>query len=116
MRESNRKVVLYLLEKGYTEIWLKAHTRRHDLIYGNKDNWYRCIDLWNLFDGICIDPCKNIIFLQMKTNSWAKEQPLLDWTNKIKNSKVMSFNIKYSTTLKSWSVLERTYEDGKKVI
>lgn len=116
MRESNRKVVLYLLDRGYKDIWLKAHTRRHDLVYSTKTNWYRALDLWNLFDGICIDPFNNIVFLQLKTNSWAKEQPLIDWTKTVKHSKVMSFNVKYSTTLKRWEVHERTYKDGKKVI
>jgi hypothetical protein len=115
MRSSNRKVVLYLLDKGYTEIWLKAHGRRHDLIY--KDNtsnsWYRALDLWNLFDGICIDPWGNLVFLQLKTNSWAKEAPLLAWVKKVKHSKVMSLNCKYSTTLKNWTILERTYKNDK---
>jgi hypothetical protein len=113
MRSSNRKVVLYLLKQGYTEIWLKAHGRRHDLVYKDdgKDTWYRALDLWNLFDGICLDPDNNLVFLQLKTNAWAKEAPLKDWVKKVKNSKVMSFNVKYSTTLKKWDVLERTYEN-----
>jgi len=117
MRSSNRKVVLYLLERGYTEIWLKTHGRRHDLVY--KDNtgnsWYRALDLWNLFDGICLDPWGNLVFLQLKTNAWAKEEPLLAWTKKVKNSKVMSFNVKYSTTFKKWDVLERTMKKGKRI-
>ena len=36
MRYSNRKIVLYLLDKGYTEIWLKTHGRRHDLVHGTE--------------------------------------------------------------------------------
>ena len=116
MRESNRKAVLYLLDRSFSDIWLKAHTRHHDLIYSTKKNWYRCIDLWNLFDGICLDPFKNLVFLQLKTNAWAKEQPMLDWTKKVKHSKIISINVKYSTTLKSWTVLLRTYKNGKKVI
>lgn len=115
MRESNRKAVLYLLDKGYIDIWLKAHGRRHDLIYGTKKNWYRCLDLWNLFDGICIDAWGNLVFLQLKTNAWAKEQPLKDWTKKVRHSKVLSINIKFSTTLKKWQVLLRTYKDGKEI-
>jgi hypothetical protein len=114
MRSSNRKVVLYLLDKGYTEIWLKAHGRRHDLVYkdNTKNSWYRALDLWNLFDGICLDPNNGIVFLQLKTNAWAKEEPLKEWAKKTK-SKVMSFNCKYSTTLKKWDVLERTYKHDK---
>ena len=52
MRSSNRKAVLWLLKNGYDDIWLKPHGRRHDLVY-NTGEWYRALDLWNLFDGIC---------------------------------------------------------------
>jgi len=37
MRASNRKAVLWLLENGYDDIWLKAHTKRLDLIYAVGD-------------------------------------------------------------------------------
>ena len=43
---------MWLLKNGYDEIWLKAHGRRQDLVY-NRGEWYRALDLWNLFDGIC---------------------------------------------------------------
>jgi len=112
MRYSNRKVVLYLLEKGYTEIWLKPHGRRHDLVYKSKEkgSWYRALDLWNLWDGICLDPNNKLVFIQIKTNAWAKKQPIIEWVNKVKDSKAMVFNVRYSTTLKKWEVLERIYE------
>jgi hypothetical protein len=54
MRASNRKSVMWLLKNGYDEIWLKSHTRRSDLVY-TVGEWYRALDLWNLFDGICFD-------------------------------------------------------------
>ena len=53
MRASNRKSVMWLLKNGYDEIWLKSHTRRTDLVY-TVGEWYRALDLWNLFDGIWI--------------------------------------------------------------
>ena len=60
MRFSNRKAVLWLLKNGYDDIWLKPHTKRTDLTY-TQGEWYRVIDLWNLFDGICFDDEGNII-------------------------------------------------------
>jgi len=111
MRYSNRKVVNYLLDKNYSEIWLKPHGRRHDLVYKNKEkgSWYRALDLWNLYDGICLDPDGHIVFIQIKTNAWAKAKPIEEWVKKVKHSKVMVFNVKYSTRLNKWDVLERTY-------
>ena len=78
MRFSNRKAVLWLLKNGYDDIWLKPHTKRTDLTY-TQGEWYRVIDLWNLFDGICFDAEGNIILIQIKTNSWAKEEDIKDF-------------------------------------
>ncbi len=78
MRFSNRKAVNYLLSKGYDDIWLKPHGRRHDLVY-TQGEWYRALDLWNLFDGICFDKDGNAIFIQIKTNAWAAEKPIKDF-------------------------------------
>ena len=64
MRQSNRRAVNYLLSKGYDDIWLKPHGRRQDLVY-TLGEWYRALDLWNLFDGICFDPDGNIILIQI---------------------------------------------------
>lgn len=74
MRASNKLAIDYLLEKGYDQIWLKRHTARNDYVYTQKGR-YMATDLWNLFDGICFG--HNIpYFLQIKTNSWAKRDPI----------------------------------------
>jgi hypothetical protein len=110
MRFSNRKVVLWLLKNGYDQVWLKAHTKRHDLIYAFT-GWYRAIDLWNLFDGICFDGNGNICLLQIKTNSWAAADPIEKFLNDKKNLKVLVFNVKGK--LKTWEVLKREYDSIK---
>ena len=108
MRFSNRKAVIWLLENGYDEIWLKAHTKRHDLIYTVGD-WYRALDLWNLFDGICFDMYGNLILLQIKTNAWASKQPILDFLKTRRNLIVLVINVR-KTKGKRWEVLIRKYE------
>ena len=107
MRFSNRKAVLWLLKNNYDEIWLKPHTRRHDLVY-TRGEWYRALDLWNLFDGICFDENNNIILLQIKTNAWAKAKPLEDFVKTHKNIRVLSMNVKGENG--KWNVYTRKYE------
>jgi hypothetical protein len=107
MRFSNRKAVLWLLKNNYDEIWLKPHTRRHDLVY-TRGEWYRALDLWNLFDGICFDENDNIILLQIKTNAWAKAKPLEDFVKTHKNIRVLSMNVKGENG--KWNVYTRKYE------
>jgi hypothetical protein len=106
MRSSNRKAVLYLLKNGYDEIWLKAHGRRQDLVY-TRGEWYRALDLWNLFDGICFDSDNNIIMLQIKTNAWAKSKPLQTFADTHNNTKVLSINVKGEKG--KWIVYTREY-------
>ena len=107
MRFSNRKAVLWLLKNGYDEIWLKAHTKRTDLVYAIGE-WYRIIDLWNLFDGICFDGDGNIILLQIKTNSWANEKDIKDFLSDKKHLKVLSINVKGKDRV--WNVMVKDYE------
>ena len=106
MRVSNRKAVLWLLENGYDDIWLKPHGRRHDLVY-NTGEWYRALDLWNLFDGICFDREGNLVLLQIKTNAWAKEQPIKDFLSDKNNLIALSINVKYG---KKWTINIREYK------
>ncbi len=106
MRWSNRKAVNYLLEHGYDEIWLKAHGRRQDLTYC-QGAWYRALDLWNLFDGVCIDEGGIVTFLQIKTNAWAKEKPLKQFAKDHKNIKVLSINVKGEKN--KWNVYTKEY-------
>tara|TARA_R100000781_G_C4075550_1_gene125957 strand:+ start:615 stop:956 length:342 start_codon:yes stop_codon:yes gene_type:complete len=107
MRFSNRKAVNYLLSKGYDDIWLKAHGRRQDLVYTQGD-WYRALDLWNLFDGICFDSEGKIILLQIKTNAWAQEKPIKDFLYDKDNLIALSINVKGSG--KKWEVKVRQYD------
>ena len=108
MRFSNRKAVNWLLENGYDEIWLKAHTKRQDLIY-TVGHWYRALDLWNLFDGICFDKGGNLILIQIKTNAWASKPPIIDFLKDKHSLKVMVINVKRKGE-RTWEVLTRDYE------
>lgn len=92
MRASNKMVREWLLKNGYNDIWFKMHSKRNDLVFTQNGN-YLASDLWNLFDGICIDPSGFIVFLQMKTNSWAKEKPIKDFVKKVKGCFALSFNV-----------------------
>lgn len=73
-------------------MWFKPHTARNDVVFTQKGK-YLATDLFNLFDGICIDNSGYIVFLQMKTNSWAKEKPIKDFVNKIRAGYALSFNV-----------------------
>ena len=107
MRFSNRKAVLWLLKSGYDEIWLKPHVRRTDLVYTTGE-WYRALDLWNLFDGICFDIDGNIVLIQIKTNAWASAKSINDWLKDKKNLIVLVINVKGKG--KKWDILVRKYE------
>ena len=107
MRVSNRKAVLLLLKNGYDDIWLKPHGRRHDLVY-NTGEWYRALDLWNLFDGICFDKEGNIVLIQIKTNAWAKEKPIKDFLKDKKHLITLSLNVNRHKNI--WSVSVREYK------
>ena len=76
MRFSNRKAVLWLLESGYDEIWLKPHIRRSDLVY-TVGEWYRALDLWNLFDGICFDAAPRVLFCRLGKKVFGSRQKSL---------------------------------------
>ena len=107
MRFSNRKAVMWLLKNGYDEIWLKAHGRRQDLVY-NRGDWYRALDLWNLFGGICFDEKGNIVLLQIKTNAWASEKRFREFLADKKNLRILSINV--LGKFKKWEVLTRQYD------
>ncbi len=52
-------------------------------------------DIWNLFDGICLNKDNKqfgIVFLQMKTNAWAKDKPFKDFQSKYA-CEILSFNV-----------------------
>ena len=106
MRVSNRKAVHWLLSNGYDDIWLKPLGRRHDLVY-TTGVWYRALDLWNLFDGICFDKGGNIILIQIKTNAWASKKRVEEFLSDKKNLIILIINVKYG---KSWTVNIREYK------
>ena len=91
MRASNKIARTWLLQKGFDQIWLKPHTARNDLVFTQKGN-YLATDLWNLFDGICFAEGGTIVFLQFKTNSWPKAEPLQKFV-KEHNVKVIVINV-----------------------
>ena len=107
MRFSNRKAVNWLLANGYDDIWLKPHGRRHDLVYTTGE-WYRALDLWNLFDGICFNKVGKIVLMQIKTNAWAKEQPIKDFLINKKNLIALSINVNKRKS--KWCVHIREYK------
>jgi hypothetical protein len=110
MRFSNRKAVLWLLKNGYDEIWLKPHIRRTDLVY-TAGEWYRALDLWNLFDGICFNDEGDLILIQIKTNSWAAAKPISDWLKDKNNLIVLVINVKGKG--KKWDIMVRKYENKR---
>lgn len=91
MRKSNKYAVEHLLENGFDHIWLKSHTRFNDYVYC-KDQTYEAKDIWNLFDGICIkDGC--LYFIQVKTNTWAPQEPILKFIEKVDKMRALSINV-----------------------
>lgn len=82
----------YLLENHYDDIWFKPHGKRNDLVFTQGGN-YLAQDIWNLFDGICLDPDGYLVFLQMKTNAWAKGEPIRKFLKKTHCLQVLSFNV-----------------------
>ena len=106
MRFSNRRAVNWLIENGYDEVWLKPHVRRQDLIY-TRGEWYRALDLWNLFDGICFSPDGEAVFLQIKTNAWAKDCDIIDF---MADKKILAMSINVKEVKKKWQVLLRGFD------
>jgi len=105
MRISNKKAYDHLLRIGYTQVWLKAHTRFHDTVHC-VGRTYKALDLFNLWDGICLDENSHW-FVQIKTNAWPKEEPMVDWLSK-HNAKGMAINVKLIND--EWQVFMRKYE------
>ena len=106
MRFSNRKAVIWLLEHGYVNVWLQPGTRRHDLVYSGGE-WYRALDLWNLFDGICFDEEGTVVFIQIKTNAWPPTQPIFDFMRRKHDIKVLCINVFKKKS--RWDVKIRAY-------
>ena len=87
---TNKLATLTLLDQGYDLVWLKPHTKRHDMVYSQQGN-FRCLDLFNLFDGICFFN-ETPIFIQIKTNAWASIKPIKEFLKRRK-VKVLIINV-----------------------
>ena len=109
MRYSNKIAVKWLLAHGFDEIWLKRHTKRHDIHYTQKGN-YVGLDLWKLFDGICINmkvQANSMVFLQLKTNAWPSDNELIQWLKDKHGCYVMAINVR--KVKKKWLAFNRYY-------
>ena len=105
MRATNRLAVDYLLKEGYDQIWLKPHTKFKDIVYCKSGN-YRATDLWNLFDGICIG-FGTVLYIQIKTNAWAKAEPIESFIEK-SGIKVLVLNAKKKSNGR-YEIAQREY-------
>lgn len=92
MRCSNRYAVDQLLSQGYDHIWLKKHMRKPDRHYSQQGHYYG-IDVWNMFDGICIKDGK-VVFIAIKTNNWDSSNKINDWLSDKVGVNVISINVK----------------------
>jgi len=63
-----------MMEKAGWDVWLVQPPRRF-----NKEN-----DFGGLFDAVCLKG-QYRKYVQIKTNSWAKKQPFIDWGKKFVN-------------------------------
>lgn len=92
MRSSNSFAIGELQKMGYDHIWLKRHTRFGDYHYSKDGNYYG-IDLWNMWDGICINSDGEAVYLAIKTNRWDSAKKIRKWLENKKNFKVLSINV-----------------------
>ena len=74
MRNTNSLCRKWLLDNFYNYVWLKPHNK-HPETYETKDGVFYSTDIYNLFDGICIDRTGNPIFLQLSTTNYHSEKP-----------------------------------------
>lgn len=93
----------WLINQGYTQIWLKTHARRKDTIWMKRDHHlsgkayivkYQATDLWNLFDGICFDDCGCLHFLQIKTDGWPNKNQIVNFLEDKQGVYVLAINVK----------------------
>lgn len=104
MRYTNRLAVNWLLKNGYDHVWLKSHTRRKDWTY-TQNTKYASLDIWNLFDGCCIYS-GDVIFLQVKTNAWPKEDDIIQF---IENKRIKVLAINAKKTKSKYIIHTRSY-------
>lgn len=77
---SNARAKKWLLDRGYTHIYLKPHMRYDKDIYG-------------LFDGFCFSPEGDFTFLQIKSNAYPPSKPIIEFLEQ-KNICALAINVK----------------------
>lgn len=90
MRASNKLVREWLLKNGYDEIWFKPHGKRNDLVFTQRGN-YLAQDIWNLFDGIAINPDGYLALLQMSTSKWHPRKDYEKFAKKVRGVEIINF-------------------------
>lgn len=72
MRDNNTLAREWLINQGYSQIWLKQHNRHLDTVWDHNTApegqemqvlKYMAQDMFNLFDGICFDKKGYLTFL-----------------------------------------------------
>ena len=106
MRISSGHATKYLLQRGFDNIWLKAHTKFKDKVQC-QDTRYYALDLWNLYDGLCFDTKGVLWAIQIKTNAWAKASDIIKF-QKDHKIKCIVLNVKKQGS--RWKVYERIYQ------
>lgn len=111
MRISNQKAIRWLIDNGYDDIHVFSPTKRKDNVYFNKEKasetklayavptkndpriWrYLATDVWNLWDAACFKEGQEY-WVQIKTNAWAPETPILDWLKDKRNMAAICINV-----------------------
>lgn len=93
MRASNKMVREWLLKNGYDHIWFKPHGKRNDIVFTQKGN-YLAQDIWNLFDGLAINPLGYIALLQMSTGKWHDKKQYEKFAKKIQGGlEILNFMV-----------------------
>lgn len=72
MVDNNTLAREWMIKNGYTDIWLKQHTKFLDSVWSHNAasegeemqvTKYKAQDIWNLFDGLAIHPDGHVTFL-----------------------------------------------------
>src|ERR1044072_3476649 len=71
-----------MFEHGFTYVYFHPHPPRNrlDLIFIDRNTKVHAKDLFNLFDGMAIDPNGDVVFFQVKTNSWDGFKEITEFT------------------------------------
>jgi len=90
MRRSNKKVINYLLKKGFSFVYLIPHIRWDTITYF-KNARVHSKDIAGLFDGIALKNNKTY-YLQISSNRFHTKKPYEEFASKY-NVKVLLFKV-----------------------